>query len=358
MAEQARKVERARQARAAEEARKAVELERSNKRGAERLAGLAEEKIRMERTRVSRLLALAEADLSDNRLLAPEGNNAFERYKEILSIDKANQQALAGISAIVKRYLQLSATAIGAGLYTRADKFLQKAERVSPDDIAILEARRKLKLAIDNAKNEQISALLASAKSDIRANRLTSPPEKNAYERYQQVLAMDSSNAEALLGLDLIVKRYVAISAKFIVVGKFKSASRMLDRAEKISPGNTIITNARSSLKAAIPASEMGTQGGEMKQGPGNGSDERITSESQRPAPSGMVFIRKNNPKGFSSGSSGNEISSFFGGLLSGQRRVLRGGSWTDSPEHIRTSYRYNYPAVFRNEAFGFHCAT
>ena len=38
-------------------------------------------------------------------------------------------------------------------------------------------------------------------------------------------------------------------------------------------------------------------------------------------------------------------------------QRVLRGGSWVNNPEYLRTSFRYWNAPVFRNLAFGFRCA-
>lgn len=38
--------------------------------------------------------------------------------------------------------------------------------------------------------------------------------------------------------------------------------------------------------------------------------------------------------------------------------RVLRGGSWMDSSEGLRVSYRFYYYFGYRNDTFGFRCAT
>jgi len=43
-------------------------------------------------------------------------------------------------------------------------------------------------------------------------------------------------------------------------------------------------------------------------------------------------------------------------GPASGTRKVLRGGSWNDAPDSLRTSYRYNFPPINRHAHVGFRC--
>jgi formylglycine-generating enzyme required for sulfatase activity len=41
---------------------------------------------------------------------------------------------------------------------------------------------------------------------------------------------------------------------------------------------------------------------------------------------------------------------------LKSAERVLRGGAWTEVPDHCRSAYRHHAPAETRSDAIGFRC--
>ncbi|MGV0035508.1 MAG: hypothetical protein ACNYPE_11325 [Candidatus Azotimanducaceae bacterium WSBS_2022_MAG_OTU7] len=56
----------------------------------------------------------------------------------------------------------------------------------------------------------KIQQLLSSADTAMEQNRLTTPLEDNAFDRYKQVLSLDPSNKLAIDGINRIVERYLA----------------------------------------------------------------------------------------------------------------------------------------------------
>ncbi|MGH1440457.1 MAG: tetratricopeptide repeat protein [Cellvibrionaceae bacterium] len=58
--------------------------------------------------KIAVFLKEAEIFLKTDKLTSPKGNNAFERYQMVLSLDEKNQQALEGINRIVNRYVTLA----------------------------------------------------------------------------------------------------------------------------------------------------------------------------------------------------------------------------------------------------------
>jgi formylglycine-generating enzyme required for sulfatase activity len=44
-------------------------------------------------------------------------------------------------------------------------------------------------------------------------------------------------------------------------------------------------------------------------------------------------------------------------GPASGDYKVIRGGSWRDSPQYLRSAARYNVQPAGRNDDNGFRCA-
>ena len=53
---------------------------------------------------ISWLLTKAEEDISANRLTLPEGNNALEKYREVLYLDSGNVQARHGLIRLAALY--------------------------------------------------------------------------------------------------------------------------------------------------------------------------------------------------------------------------------------------------------------
>ncbi|MBN4075530.1 hypothetical protein JYU22_03015 [Gammaproteobacteria bacterium AH-315-E17] len=98
----------------------------------------------------ARILAdmLFEASMAfdDNRLLLPPGNNAYDRYMEVLSFEPDNQVALQGIQDIVDRYVAMANQAIQIGQFDNAEAYLNRAASINPGQSNIIEARRVLNL--------------------------------------------------------------------------------------------------------------------------------------------------------------------------------------------------------------------
>ncbi len=96
----------------------------------------------------ARILAdmLYEAALAyeDNRLLLPAGDNAYDRYIEVLSIEPNNQVALQGINDIVDRYVQMANQAIRIGQFDNAKDFIDRAASIDPTKENIAQARSYL----------------------------------------------------------------------------------------------------------------------------------------------------------------------------------------------------------------------
>ncbi len=95
-----------------------------------------------------------------------------------------------------------------------------------------------------------VGALLAAAATDVDALRLTGPEGHNALEKYRRVLDIDPGNAAARQGVQTIGWRYVDLAHAAMANGDFETASRHLDRAEQIAPGEQAVVRARDELDA------------------------------------------------------------------------------------------------------------
>jgi len=96
---------------------------------------------------IGELVRAAAADVDALRLTAPVGNNAFERYQQVLIMEPGNENAARGLEVIVIRYVTLANTAMSHGELDKAKRYLDSASGVSPEDKGVALARGMLKAA-------------------------------------------------------------------------------------------------------------------------------------------------------------------------------------------------------------------
>jgi hypothetical protein len=122
--------------------------ERRAREQAEHEAELAKARAAAEFERKERLLREATADLAADRLTTPSDQNAFSRYRAVLTLDPANEAALTGLHDILTRYLVLAKAAANENNFDLAKSYLNKAGAVSPGAESIAAAR----VALDKRK--------------------------------------------------------------------------------------------------------------------------------------------------------------------------------------------------------------
>jgi len=82
----------------------------------------------------------------------------------------------------------------------------------------------------------RVIGLLNNAKLALGENRLMSPANDNAYDRYRSVLELDPSNRAAQDGLREVAGRYLQLSSGAVAQGDRDQAQIFLDRARKADP--------------------------------------------------------------------------------------------------------------------------
>lgn len=81
---------------------------------------------------VKRLLADADYALSQNRLLLPIEDNAFDRFQTVLLLDPGNKLAQTGLQVIALRYIELARNSIARGQYPQAQTYISNARSIDP----------------------------------------------------------------------------------------------------------------------------------------------------------------------------------------------------------------------------------
>lgn len=131
--------------------------------------------------RIAELLYGASQDLDALRLTSPAGQNAYEKYREILSLEPAHRPALRGVEAISDRYVGLVYRELDAGNLDRADTYLRKAEALAPGRPAVVEARN----ALDAEKRVAVAPRPPAAATPAVAAP-TAPPAPSRMETFRQ----------------------------------------------------------------------------------------------------------------------------------------------------------------------------
>lgn len=104
---------------------------------------------------IYQLIDQASRAMTLDRLTSPENDNAFFYYQKLLKLDPKNTIATAGMKKITDRYLQMAEISIQKNDVTKAEFFVDKASRVTPDDIRIVNFQHQL----TEANNQSLSTV-------------------------------------------------------------------------------------------------------------------------------------------------------------------------------------------------------
>jgi serine/threonine protein kinase len=99
---------------------------------------------------IGELVRGAAEDIDALRLTTPTGQNAFERYQQVLTLEPDNEDARRGLEVIVIRYVTLANTAMSNGELEKAERYLDSASGVIPDDKGVALARNMLRAALES----------------------------------------------------------------------------------------------------------------------------------------------------------------------------------------------------------------
>jgi tetratricopeptide (TPR) repeat protein len=124
-----------------------------------------------------------------------------------------------------------------------AQRIVDEAARVT------IEQRRN-----DPANRTRVAALLAAAKIDQVALRLTGLKGANAVQKFREVRALDPDNVPARTGLAMAVKHYFAIAKQAIADNRLAKASSNVERVASVLPNSEAVHKARDVLHTARQA--------------------------------------------------------------------------------------------------------
>jgi len=239
--------------------------------------------------KVSEALDAAEVAISENRLGAPEKNNAIYYYQSVLKLDENNSIAKLGIDTIAKKYVVLIDQSIKANKFQRAKKqlnILQNIPQVEMDFSAIekrmaaakgrfaeqLKEKKRLaviaeqKRKVEAARQEKLSdpllqmqlqSKLQAAKSLVEINHLVEPIGDNALEKYRAALDIDSLDPTATTGIKVIEKTILENIDVAISNNILNSAELWVAKLKVFDPQHNKLKIYQMKLEEMLVVSQM-----------------------------------------------------------------------------------------------------
>ena len=142
---------------------------------------------------------------------------------------------------------------VGLGGYWVVGEIDRRAEakHQAAMDLQAAKARQDAEVA------RQVSALLSGATADLSSNRLTSPDGANAWEKYQEVLQLESGHKDALSGLASIISRYAGMFEDALSRGDLGLASDYVSRIRQVDSDASVLGELERRLGQAQEAARQ-----------------------------------------------------------------------------------------------------
>jgi serine/threonine protein kinase/formylglycine-generating enzyme required for sulfatase activity len=193
---------------------------------------------------IKQLLSNAQSNIDENKLTTPEGNNALAQFRKVIEYEPTNEEAKSGIKNIFNRYLELAEKANKAEDYEKSQEYLNKANKIIPDDDSVLtlmntlkpkiaEIEKQRKETVEKAKKKQLEKE-AELKRLAEQQRLEKEAEQKRLEEEKQAeikrLAEEAEKAKSSTVGEFIEipGGTFNINGKDVTVDKFKLAKQMI----------------------------------------------------------------------------------------------------------------------------------
>ncbi len=126
---------------------------------------------------------------------------------------------------------------------------LLESEKAELERLAKAELERTAREAQRARRQQRITDLLESARVDLLADRLTSPPGQNAFARFLEVLDLEPDQAAARRGIERVVARLVELASQAGAGGNIADAERYVEAAKGIAPDADVVRRAEEQLE-------------------------------------------------------------------------------------------------------------
>lgn len=158
------------------------------------------------------LFEQAQAQLANDKLTTPRGDNAYETYQQILAIAPNNAHAQAGTLKIAEHYYSLAHVAFEKGDLAESFAMIQQGLKVNPTDADLLAFEQKVKGVIVEQKQAQALASQVNQLLSQAAQLMVESQLEAAIAIYQEVFAIEPDNLLARTGLQQVADKYMQLA--------------------------------------------------------------------------------------------------------------------------------------------------
>ncbi len=174
-------------------------------------------------------LAKGNRALAEDRLDAPSGDNAWDYYRLVLTIEPGNKKAQDGIRRIADRFIQLIDESLAGDNVAQAKLYLKSAERVAPNYPPVGDAATRI------ANYEENAAAKALPKA--------APPPEPVVEEVTP--GVDPNLVRNRLRASGLANRGLTSYKQ----GDFAGARTLYEQALALDPDNKVAQNGLATLK-------------------------------------------------------------------------------------------------------------
>jgi serine/threonine-protein kinase PpkA len=122
--------------------------------------------------KVLTLLTAAKQDIDEGRIAQPSGNNAVEKFQQVLVISPGNVSAKRGLVSAGDKLILMADKAIAAKDTSTAQKYLKAAQALNPNNISLDVTRRAFTSLLDEIAADKKSAQLLKVQRQAEAQRM------------------------------------------------------------------------------------------------------------------------------------------------------------------------------------------
>ena len=183
---------------------------------------------------IARLNEQALAQIEQNNLTKPQGNNALASYRAILKLEPDNTIAKQGLQMIAQRLAGLAQAAAIADRTSEAKQLIATAKEIAPEAQGI-EAAEKLaqewqELATDQAIKDDLTAATDASEAG-RLIAADEPGKLGALDFYRAALKKDPGSEAAQAGVGYVISALIERARMQVISEQLENADASLRHA-------------------------------------------------------------------------------------------------------------------------------
>ncbi len=199
------------------------------------------------------LLAKAEGQMQEARLIESKGDNAFDTYNAVLLLDRESREAREGLARVSQKLGEDAENARKTGDLQRSLMLVDQGLRVDPkagELHTLKETVARDRRELGERHERLIAGWLDRAKAQLGSGRLTTPPGDNAFETYRMLLAVAPGQGEAQAGLTQIAERCLQLAEEARRSDHADASRAFVEQGLQAVPGHARLAALRSTLGA------------------------------------------------------------------------------------------------------------